>query len=103
MERLKVEAIRRHSYGGKVRAPGDQYFMDHPKHVKLYVAIKRVKPIDVEAEEARKKALSEAAKKGVETRKRNQQRGRYQRKDVSKTPENKKVTSGRNGNFTKKS
>lgn len=112
MEDLKVVTIRRHRYGGKARQIGEKYFVDHPKHLKFLVVTKQVRVFDAKAEaaakkaeEAKKKALSEAAKKGVETRRRNQQRsrpgGRYERKDVSESPENKKANPVKNENNIK--
>ena len=75
---------------------GEQYFVDHPKHLAFLVAIKKVKPVDVKAEaaqraadEARKKAQSEAAKKAAATRRRNQRAGKYEKKIVFKAPETK--------------
>lgn len=43
MSSIKVKALKRHGYGGKIRAQGTEYFIDNEKHVQILCAVKTIK------------------------------------------------------------
>lgn len=86
MDDLKVLTIRRHSYGGRVRQQGDEYYVDHEKHLKFLIAIKKVVPAPAVPvkKPAPKRAPKRPAKRRIVA-----QKSTYERKDIEKAPKNK--------------
>lgn len=87
MDDLKVLTIKRHSYGGRVRQQGDEYYVDHEKHLKFLIAIKKVVPAP--ATPVKKPVPKRAAPKRPAKRRILAQKSTYERKDIEKAPKNK--------------
>lgn len=91
MENLRVITTRRHSYCGKVRQQGEEYYVDNEKHLKFLVAIKKVRKVELKLKEAPAQKKPEVKKAPTERKgmRADKPRNTYQRKDVRKAPENK--------------
>ena len=102
MENLRVRTIRAHTYRGR-RLPGSEYYMDNEKHVKLFIALKKVRR--VEPEPAKKAAAPKKApiSKRVEpkSKPKKQEKGTYERKDIAKSPTIKSGARVKNENTKK--
>ena len=103
MENLKVLTIRSHSYHGR-RLPGDKYYMDSLKHVKLFVALKKVRLVDEAAERAAckdkedqlaKRRARDAERRAEARKKAKSSAEKYERKVIARAPLNKDVKASR--------
>lgn len=96
---MKVKALKRHGYGGKIHLQGEEYYIDSEKHVHILSAVKAIRIV---LEPSHNQKLSEVKTEKVTTNKREKGKGRGKGKYSRKQSEVQATESGkyRNGKGT---